>query len=123
MPVEQENVNRPLANFPPCIWEDQFLVYNQMKQEEQDALEQVVEKLKEETKKKILATLNVQAEHANLLKLIDAIQRLGIAYYFEEEINQVLQNIYIQYGDNWNGDCKFLWFRLLRQAGFFISCG
>ncbi|KAI3499040.1 hypothetical protein L1887_34832 [Cichorium endivia] len=122
MSVEQDNVIRPLANFPPCIWGDQFLVYNQVKQEEQDALEQVVEELKEVVREEILATLNVPAEHANLLKLIDAIQRLGIAYYFEEEINQALQNIYILYGDNWNCGCTSLWFRLLRQAGFFVSC-
>ncbi|KAI3736626.1 hypothetical protein L2E82_26540 [Cichorium intybus] len=116
MPVEQENGIRPLANFPPCIWGDQ------MKQEEQDALEQVVQDLKEEVRKEILAKLNVAAEHANFLKLIDAIQRLGIAYYFEEEINQALQNIYISYGDNWNRGCTSIWFRLLRQAGFFVSC-
>ncbi|KAI3505890.1 hypothetical protein L1887_28212 [Cichorium endivia] len=74
-----------------------------MKQEADDGIERVVEDLKEEVRKEILASLDDPTEHLNLLKLVDAIQRLGVAYYFEKEINQALQQIDDANGDNWNG--------------------
>lgn len=59
------------------------------------------------------------------LNLIDAVQRLGLSYHFEEEINEILEHIFV-HGDNSIGDSDLrqtaLMFRLLRQHGYRVSC-
>ena len=64
------------------------------------------------------------------LNLIDAVQRLGVSYHFESEIEAALQNICDNFSHIINGDKAFsddlhtvsLLFRLLRQQGHPISC-
>ncbi|KAK4737148.1 hypothetical protein R3W88_000845 [Solanum pinnatisectum] len=63
------------------------------------------------------------------LELIDKIQRSGVSYHFEEEIEASLQMIYEAYYEcnNIFGDDNLyvvaLGFRLLRQQGYFVSFG
>ncbi|MFS7971624.1 putative R-linalool synthase [Helianthus anomalus] len=64
---------------------------------------------------------------SNTLELIDDLQRLGIAYHFENEISDVLAMIYASYFETqakWNSmslNLKALGFRILRQHGYQVS--
>ena len=86
-----------------------------------------VEELKEEVKTTLLMDSNNKPRQK--LELIDSIQRLGVSYHFQSEIDQVLENINNNYPlgvVDEEDDCLYvvaLWFRLLRQHGYRISCG
>ncbi|KAL0443444.1 UNVERIFIED_CONTAM: Germacrene-D synthase [Sesamum latifolium] len=60
------------------------------------------------------------------LQLIDAIQRLGVNYHFEEEIDKSLRCMHDTYLERSNEDNDLrivaLRFRLLRQQGYRVSC-
>ena len=68
------------------------------------------------------------AESSQLLKLIDSIQRLGVAYHFEREIEEALKAMY-QTNSTMLLDIHYdltivsLLFRLLRQEGYHIPSG
>ena len=59
--------------------------------------------------------------------MIDAVQRLGIDYYFQEEIGRILHRQYVESSAHDNcGHCLnevALRFRLLRQQGYHVSAG
>ncbi|CAO2836182.1 unnamed protein product [Amaranthus hypochondriacus] len=85
-------------------------------------MEEEAEELKEEVQKKLLESIKKPKEG---LQFIDAIQRLGVSYHFEHEIEVFLDNLH---NNNNMNDCYqnnlhfvSLHFRLLRQHGFFVS--
>jgi len=88
---------------------------------------QQVHMQKEEVKKFFLSSTN---DMAKILNLIDSLQRLGISYQFEHEIDEALEQIHNNFTDNKEmtseeGDLHFLAliFRLLRQKGYHVSSG
>ncbi|XP_077239890.1 putative terpene synthase 11 [Tasmannia lanceolata] len=72
-----------------------------------------VEELKEQTKRK----LTRGNDPTDIMKLIDNLQRLGIAYHFEEEIDAILDQFSTRKDDN-DLFLTSLRFRLLRQHGY-----
>ena len=83
---------------------------------------QEIEKLREQFKRELLAAASNSSQQ---LDLTDAIQRLGVAYHFETEIEEALQHIYNNRIDMEDDDLynTALGFRLLRQHGYNVSCG
>ncbi|KAK3040259.1 hypothetical protein RJ639_028174, partial [Escallonia herrerae] len=82
----------------------------------------IIQQLKKEVKEMLVAVTDKPSEQ---LKLIDDIQRLGVSYHFESEIDAALQHIHDTYHA---GDCTddlytvSLRFRLLRQQGYNVTC-
>lgn len=70
--------------------------------------------------------ITVAGNPSQQLNYIDAIQRLGVAYHFEREIEEALKHMYDNYHDVEHKDDDLynvsLQFRLLRQQGFNLSC-
>ncbi|KAJ8636418.1 hypothetical protein MRB53_010685 [Persea americana] len=77
-----------------------------------------VGELKKEVKR-MLITSKGSVEEMNM---IDEIQRLGVAYHFEKEINDALEHIYDANVDYDDLKTVALRFRLLRQEGCNIPC-
>ncbi|XP_038876493.1 (+)-gamma-cadinene synthase-like isoform X2 [Benincasa hispida] len=90
-----------------------------------DEMKERAEKLKEEIRMMVVDYMENPLEK---LKLVDSIQRLGVSYHFENEIDKFLQQLYVSYTTlltKENGEdlhITALLFRLLRQQGYRISC-
>ncbi|KAM6581907.1 hypothetical protein CsatA_005681 [Cannabis sativa] len=116
---------RPTKNYHPSIWGDRFLHYN-ISEEELSYKQGQVEELKEVVRKEIFGELLCD-DWNNRLKLIDVVERLGLSYHFESEIQNELQHIYNKISINDNNfkhetlhDAS-IQFRLLRQHGYMVS--
>ncbi|CAL1373213.1 unnamed protein product [Linum trigynum] len=88
------------------------------------------EVLKEEVQRMVTVGVgdNDEAAIFKKLRLIDAIQRLGVGYHFKEEIEKAIENVHALGGESFIDTYKHidlhhaaLWFRLLRQQGFGVS--
>ncbi|KAB2615813.1 (-)-germacrene D synthase-like [Pyrus ussuriensis x Pyrus communis] len=119
------DVNRRSANFSPTIWGDYFLSYASIETNIEE--EQRIQELKERVKRMIMAP--IPSKPLKKLELIDAIQRFGVSRHFENEIDQVLLQIHNSYhryhqgsDDDEDLHAAALYFRLLRQQGYNISC-
>ncbi|XXG79144.1 hypothetical protein AAC387_Pa09g0278 [Persea americana] len=112
----KSNVERKSANYHPHIWGDRFIKSSIDDLKPDELTQKRANELKEEVKRMLI---NVN-DHLQELNLIDAIQRLGVAYHFESEIAEALLRIYNTYDKEDDGDDLHtiaLRFRLLRQEG------
>ncbi|KAM3750008.1 hypothetical protein ACB098_04G004700 [Castanea mollissima] len=117
----KSEVVRPIANFHPSIWGDHFISNTSEDKDIHFRKVHEVEELKDEVRNELFATGHLSQQ----LGLIDALQRLGVAYHFEREIQEALEHIYMTFNDKIDVDDLYkvsLIFRLLRQDGFRVSC-
>ncbi|PIM98361.1 (-)-germacrene D synthase [Handroanthus impetiginosus] len=122
--IPSEIFRRPVT-YHPTIWGDQFLTYTSDLMEISFHEREQLEKQKEEVRKLLDATGD---DSVQKMELIDAIQRLGVGYHFEKEIDKYLQYILYEQIDS-TGELGndlhtvALRFLLLRQHGYYISSG
>nr|GMD77173.1 (-)-germacrene D synthase-like [Ipomoea batatas] len=118
-------VTRRSANFHPSVWGDHFLAYasHEKKVEAQEWQEHG--QLKEKVENMLVEAPCISSQK---LELINKIQRLGVNYHFEKEIEATLQLIFNTYHEfNAEKDENDLYtvslrFRLLRQHGYHVPC-
>ncbi|CAL1358237.1 unnamed protein product [Linum trigynum] len=117
------------ARYPGSVWGDGFLDKFDLSFQAKERYPNH-EVLKEEVREMLTNEVKSSGDHeaiiADKLRLIDAVQRLGIGYHFDAEIEKALEKIHDMGGDLFSniGDKSTdlyhaaLRFRLLRQQGF-----
>lgn len=95
-------------------------------------VEKRFETLKAEVEKLLMSNNTAWKTIEEIVTLVDQLQRLGVAYHFENEIKEDLQSIYnshvnsncdVNYDHNNDLYTVALRFRLLRQHGYKVSAG
>nr|ASH96801.1 terpene synthase [Camelina sativa] len=118
------DLRRRSVNYQPSPWDHRYLLsienkyVNAKKVISRDLLKKKVKKMFDvETKSRL-----------ELLEFIDELQKLGISYHFEQEINTILTYFHLKHGNNVSRDdneedlhATALEFRIFRQHGFDVS--
>ncbi|KAI9187184.1 hypothetical protein LWI28_025226 [Acer negundo] len=116
-----QSVKRHTTTYHPSIWGDHFLKYASHSLPIDATTQEEYKELKHEVRRMLISTTS--DEISEKLRLIDAVQRLGVAYHFEREIGDALDKIYNGCDDDDNNlHTAALRFRLLRQQGYNVPC-
>ncbi|KAL4352377.1 hypothetical protein GQ457_06G022290 [Hibiscus cannabinus] len=123
VPSQEGNLskeNRHLAKFVSDVWGDTFLA-----PPPQLDMDDITRSEYEELKEQVRRMLNMDDNSSQKLDLIDAVQRLGVAYHFDKEIEDALQIIYHHHCNHTQNDDDLyttaVRFRLLREHGFHVD--
>ncbi|XP_058006376.1 terpene synthase 10 [Hevea brasiliensis] len=118
--LAKKTIVRRSANYQPSIWDYDF-VQSLKTEYVGEVCTKRINKLKEEVRLMLKQAVNPLDQ----LQLIDTLQRLGLAYHFEDEIKRILMSIYTH--DSYENTrmredlyATALEFRLLRQQGYKI---
>uniref|UniRef100_A0A2C9UWS1 Uncharacterized protein n=1 Tax=Manihot esculenta TaxID=3983 RepID=A0A2C9UWS1_MANES len=115
--LAKKTIVRRSANYQPPIWDFNF-VQSLKSEYGGEVYTNRISKLKEEVR---LILLKQAVDPLDQLQLIDTLQRLGLAYHFEDEIKSILMSIYSH--NNARREDLYataLEFRLLREHGYKI---
>ncbi|GAB4854285.1 hypothetical protein Ancab_022872 [Ancistrocladus abbreviatus] len=117
---------RRSGDFPPSIWSSKQFLTNHDVHIVDPSMQQKHDKLKGEVKRMLLTEVPNSIQLQDKLRMIDSVQRLGIAYHFKSEIQHVLCQLHQHL--NYSDDGIFtelystaLLFRLMREFGFNVS--
>ncbi|KAH7652865.1 (-)-germacrene D synthase protein [Dioscorea alata] len=118
--AKEDVVVRPIANFHPSLWGDYFIKNPSLLSTHQKSEEWMKKRVQELVKDVKNLLKEARGSMREEMQLIDALQRLGVAYHFEQEISEALSFInntstfHHSYGDD-DLHLVALRFRLLRQ--------
>ncbi|XP_013644819.1 1,8-cineole synthase 1, chloroplastic-like isoform X1 [Brassica rapa] len=122
--VSADVLSRRSGNYKPSPWDHRYLlsINNEHAKEEKVIARDLL-------KEKVRKMLDVETKsRLEQLELIDELQKLGVSYHFEVEINDILMDFHHQNGRSILKCVKeedlhatALEFRLLRQHGFDVS--
>ncbi|XP_017640902.1 terpene synthase 10-like [Gossypium arboreum] len=120
--TEDAIITRRSANYHPPIWDYGYVQSLRNDFVEDESYKEQARKLKEEVR----MMLGNVVDPLEKLELIDTLQRLGLSYHFEAEINKTLKNISTNHISTaaWKKDNLYataLEFRLLRQHGYKVD--
>ena len=90
-----------------------------MSSTQQAYMEERAEVLREDVRKILMGS----TELPETLNLILTLQRLGLDYYYENEIDKLLHGIYNSDYNNKDLNLVSLRFYLLRKNGYYVSSG
>ncbi|CAA2975160.1 terpene synthase 10-like [Olea europaea subsp. europaea] len=116
-----QTVIRRSGKYTPPIWE-----FDYIQSLNSEYTEERYKTRASEMKMQVKMMLDETMEPLDQLELIDNLERLGISYHFEDEIEQILAFINRKYSKSKEPKIKDLYataleFRLLRQHGFNVS--
>ncbi|RWR93513.1 terpene synthase 1 [Cinnamomum micranthum f. kanehirae] len=115
------NPVRKSANYHPNIWGDLFLQSSPHDYMLDEEIKVRAEGLKDQVRRMLQNASDPLVE----MNLIDSIQRLGVAYHFDTEVEEKLKRWYNAWVDGLNDGedlhAVALQFRLLRQHGYNVS--
>ncbi|BAS84797.1 Os03g0428200 [Oryza sativa Japonica Group] len=112
---------RHAVNYRSSVWGDYFIRNPILPHNYRKSLEWMTERCDDlivETREMFVDILNPFAK----MKLIDALQRLGVSYHFKEEIDNSLESLVSVKFANDDFHAISLQFRLLRQQRRYMPC-
>ncbi|XP_051116001.1 (-)-5-epieremophilene synthase STPS3-like isoform X2 [Andrographis paniculata] len=122
-PVFEEPIIRQTKDHPASFWND--ALFSAPNQVDETHTKAVIETLKEKVRRTVM---NKESKAKDKMILIDTIERLGLAYHFEKEIDDQIAQIFeseMQNEDDKDSDLfsTALHFRLFRQHGYNAPSG
>nr|WHL34558.1 terpene synthase 2 [Aquilegia viridiflora] len=118
-PVLEPVVIRRSANYQPNYWD-----YDSLMSLTSDYKADIYREKAEQLKEKVRELINDSVGSVRSLDLVDAIQRLGLKHYYNEEIKNALDHHAFIEQDQWFKDDLYttsLRFRLLRLHGYDVA--
>nr|AZB50513.1 terpene synthase 5 [Prunella vulgaris] len=118
VPTNIRQLRPPILKYKPSMWGDTFATFS-LDHQLQEKYSKEIETLKKEVKSMLMAATSTQ-----LMVLIDKLERLGLSYHFEAEIEDKLKQVYDLEEEVADHDLftTALRFRLLRQHQYHVSC-